>query len=79
MEPLLSKRKMTANLEFAKLHLKDCESMRKMFLWFDETRIKFLMLVLGLNAVPKNSMVVVASCSDYAFHHEGVSVRSGFR
>lgn len=61
---------MTANLEFAKLHLKDCESMRKMFLWFDETRIK----LFGLNAVPKNSTVVVASCSDYAFNHEAVSV-----
>lgn len=38
---------MTASLEFAKLHLKDCESMRKMFLWFDETKIK----LFGLNAV----------------------------
>ena len=42
-KPLLSKRHMTACLEFAKRHLKD---MRIKILWFDETKIE----LFGLNA-----------------------------
>jgi hypothetical protein len=45
-KPLLSKRHMTARLEFAKRHLKDSHTMRHKILWSDETRIE----LLGLNA-----------------------------
>ena len=41
-KPLLSKRHMTA-LEYAKMHLKDSQTMRSKILWSDETKI-------GLNA-----------------------------
>uniref|UniRef100_A0AAZ3QG54 Transposase Tc1-like domain-containing protein n=1 Tax=Oncorhynchus tshawytscha TaxID=74940 RepID=A0AAZ3QG54_ONCTS len=41
-KPLLSKRHMTARLEFAKRHLK---SMRNKIIWSDETKIE----LLGLN------------------------------
>ncbi|KAK3543137.1 hypothetical protein QTP70_011676 [Hemibagrus guttatus] len=39
-KPLLSKRNMTACLEFAKRHLKDSQTMRNKILWSDETKIK---------------------------------------
>ena len=45
-KPLLSKRNMTAHLEFAKRHLKDCHTMRNKILWSDETKIE----LFGLNA-----------------------------
>ena len=45
-KPLLSKRQMTARLEFAERHVKDSQTMRKMILWSDETKIE----VFGLNA-----------------------------
>ena len=45
-KPLLSKRYMTACLEFAKRHLKDSETMRNKILWSDETKIE----LFGLNA-----------------------------
>ena len=38
--PLLSKRHMTARLEFAKRHLKDSQTMRNKILWSDETKIE---------------------------------------
>ena len=43
---LLSKRHMTACLEFAKRHLKDSQTMRNKILWSDETKIE----LFGLNA-----------------------------
>ena len=45
-KPLLSKRHMTARLEFAKRHLKDSQTMRNKILWSDETKIE----LFGLNA-----------------------------
>ena len=36
---LLSKRHMTARLEFAKRHLKDSQTMRNKIIWSDETKI----------------------------------------
>jgi hypothetical protein len=36
-KPLLSKRHMTARLEFAKRHLKDAQTMRNKILWSDVT------------------------------------------
>uniref|UniRef100_A0AAZ3QV01 Transposase Tc1-like domain-containing protein n=1 Tax=Oncorhynchus tshawytscha TaxID=74940 RepID=A0AAZ3QV01_ONCTS len=45
-KPLLSKRDMTASLEFAKRHLKDPQTMRNNILWSDGTKIK----LFGLNA-----------------------------
>uniref|UniRef100_A0AAZ3PHN8 Transposase Tc1-like domain-containing protein n=1 Tax=Oncorhynchus tshawytscha TaxID=74940 RepID=A0AAZ3PHN8_ONCTS len=39
-KPLLSKRHMTACLEFAKRHLKDSQTMRNKILWSDETQIE---------------------------------------
>ncbi|KAL0151087.1 hypothetical protein M9458_053600, partial [Cirrhinus mrigala] len=39
-KPLLSKRYMTACLEFAKRHLKDSQTMRNKALWSDETKIQ---------------------------------------
>lgn len=44
-KPLLSKRHMTARLEFAKRHLKDSQTMRNKILWSDETKIE----LFGLN------------------------------
>jgi hypothetical protein len=44
-KPLLSKRHMTAHLEFAKRHLKDSQTMKNKILWSDETKIK----LFGLN------------------------------
>ena len=44
--PLLSKRHMTACLEFDKRHLKDSQTMRNKILWSDETKIE----LFGLNA-----------------------------
>ena len=43
---LLSKRHMTARLEFAKRSLKDSQTIRNKILWSDETKIEFF----GLNA-----------------------------
>ena len=45
-KPLLSKRHKTAHLEFAKMHLKDTQTMRNKILWSDETKIE----LFGLNA-----------------------------
>ena len=45
-KPLLSKRHMTACLEFAKGHLKDSQTMGNKILWSVETKIEFF----GLNA-----------------------------
>ncbi|MPV02323.1 IS630 family transposase [Escherichia coli] len=45
-KPLLSKKHMTARLEFAKKHLKDSQTMRNKILWSDETKIE----LFGLNA-----------------------------
>jgi hypothetical protein len=45
-KPLLSKRHMTASLEFAKRHLKDSQTMTNKILWSDETKIE----LFGLNA-----------------------------
>uniref|UniRef100_A0AAZ3Q4S1 Transposase Tc1-like domain-containing protein n=1 Tax=Oncorhynchus tshawytscha TaxID=74940 RepID=A0AAZ3Q4S1_ONCTS len=42
---LLSKRHMTAHLEFAKRHLKDCQTIRNKILWSDENKIE----LFGLN------------------------------
>ena len=39
-KPLLSKRHMTALLEFAKRHLKDSQTMTNKILWSDETKIE---------------------------------------
>ena len=44
--PLLSKRHMTARLEFAKGHIKDYQTMKNKILWSDETKMK----LFGLNA-----------------------------
>uniref|UniRef100_A0A4W5KX37 Disco interacting C n=1 Tax=Hucho hucho TaxID=62062 RepID=A0A4W5KX37_9TELE len=43
-KPLLSKRHMTAHLEFAKRHLKDSPTMRNKILWSDETKIELFVL-----------------------------------
>ena len=45
-KPFLSKRYMTASLEFAKRQLKDSQTMRNMILWSDEIKIE----LFGLNA-----------------------------
>ncbi|KAI3351324.1 hypothetical protein L3Q82_005868 [Scortum barcoo] len=45
-KPLLSKRHMAARLEFAKMHLKDSQTMRNKILWSDETKIE----LFGVNA-----------------------------
>jgi hypothetical protein len=44
-KPILSKRQMTASLEFAKRHLKDSQTMRNKIHWSDETKIE----LFGLN------------------------------
>ena len=44
-KPLLSKRHMTAHLEFAKGHLKDSQTIGNKILWSDETKIE----LFGLN------------------------------
>ena len=38
-KPLLSKRHMTAHLEFAKMHLKDSQTMRNKIPWSNETKM----------------------------------------
>ena len=38
--PDLSKRYMTARLEFARMHPKDSQTMRNKILWSDETKIE---------------------------------------
>ena len=45
-KPLLSKRHMAARLEFAKMHLKDSQTMRNKIIWSDETKIE----LFGVNA-----------------------------
>ncbi|XP_078264148.1 uncharacterized protein LOC144598130 [Rhinoraja longicauda] len=45
-KPLLSKKHMTARLEFAKTHLKDSQPTRNKILWSNETKIE----LFGLNA-----------------------------
>lgn len=45
-KPLLSKRHITAHLEFLKRHLKDSQIMRNKILWSHETKIE----LFGLNA-----------------------------
>ena len=45
-KPLLSKRHMTTHLDYAKMHLKDSQTMRNKLLWADETKIE----LFGLNA-----------------------------
>ncbi|KAI3362849.1 hypothetical protein L3Q82_001885 [Scortum barcoo] len=45
-KPLLSQRHMAARLEFAKMHLKDSQTMRNKILWSDETKIE----LFGVNA-----------------------------
>ncbi|KAG2463307.1 TCB1 transposase, partial [Polypterus senegalus] len=45
-KPLLSKRHMTARLEFAKRHLKDSQTMRNKIIWSDETKIE----LFGVNS-----------------------------
>jgi hypothetical protein len=45
-KPLLSKRHMTASLDFAKGNLKDSPTMRNKIRWSDETKIE----LFGLNA-----------------------------
>ncbi|KAK3568425.1 hypothetical protein QTP86_005885 [Hemibagrus guttatus] len=45
-KPLLSKRHMTAHLEFARRHLKESQTMRNKILWSDETKIE----LFGLNS-----------------------------
>jgi transposase len=45
-KPLLSKRHMTAQLEFVKRHLKDFQTMRNRIFWSYQTKIK----LFGLNA-----------------------------
>ncbi|KAK3517617.1 hypothetical protein QTP70_013287 [Hemibagrus guttatus] len=44
-KPLLSKRHMTAQLEYVKRHLKDSQTMRNKILWSEETKIE----LFGLN------------------------------
>ena len=39
-KPVLSKRHMTARLEFAKRHRKDSQTMRNKIIWSDETKIE---------------------------------------
>ena len=46
-KPLLSKRHMTARLEFAKRHLKDSQTRRNKILWSDEIKIESLPKVLS--------------------------------
>ena len=46
LKPLLSKRHMTAHLEFANRTLKDSQTMRNKILWSDKTKIE----LFGLNA-----------------------------
>jgi hypothetical protein len=46
-KPFLSKRYMTALLEFAKRQLKNSETMRNKILWSDETKI----VLFGLNCM----------------------------
>jgi hypothetical protein len=43
-KPLLSKRHMTARLEFAKRYLKDSQIMRNKILWSDEAKIEHFSL-----------------------------------
>ena len=43
-KPLLSKRHMTARLEFSKRHPKDSQIMRNKILWSDETKIELFAL-----------------------------------
>ena len=45
-KPLLSKKHMTAHLEFVKRHLKDSQTKRNKVLWSDDTKIE----LFGLNA-----------------------------
>uniref|UniRef100_A0AAZ3QNH2 Transposase Tc1-like domain-containing protein n=1 Tax=Oncorhynchus tshawytscha TaxID=74940 RepID=A0AAZ3QNH2_ONCTS len=45
-KPFLSKRHMTACLKFAKMHLKESQTMRNKILWSDESKMK----LFGLNA-----------------------------
>jgi hypothetical protein len=45
-KPLLSKRHMTAHLDFAKRHLKNSQTMRNKIIWSDETKIE----LFGLSA-----------------------------
>ena len=50
----LSKRHMTAGLEFDKSHLKDSQTMRNKILWFDLTKIELFVLnvTFGGNLAP---------------------------
>ncbi|KAK3552214.1 hypothetical protein QTP86_005893 [Hemibagrus guttatus] len=72
-KPLLSKRHMTAHLEFAKRHLKDSQTTRNKILWSDGTKNE----LFGLNGKrhvwrkPKQgSMVVAASCCGDVFQQQ---------
>ena len=73
-KPLLSKRHMTARLEFANTHLKDSQTMTNKILWSDETKIE----LFGQNAKwyiwrkPGTVVVVVASCCGDVFQSQGL-------
>ena len=72
-KPLLSKRHMTARLEFAKRHTNDYQTMRNKMRWSDETKIE----LFGLNAkylAPslRLSMAVASSCCGDVFQRQGL-------
>ena len=54
---LLSKRHMTALLEFAKRHLKDSQTMRNKILWSGETKMEYF----GLNASTQSCLGALRS------------------
>ena len=74
---LLSKRHMTACLEFAKRHLKESQTIRNKILWSDETNINSLSwipsIASGGNLAPSLlwCMVVAASCCGDVFQRQG--------
>ena len=77
---LLSKRHMTARLEFARRHLKDSQTMKNMILWFDETKIELFGLKAkrhvrrkpGTIPTVKHCGTVAASCCGDVFQQQGL-------
>ena len=77
-KPLLSKRHMTAHLDFAKRNLKDFQTMRNKILWSDETKIELFGLISKrhvwrkLSTSLRWSMVLATSCYGDVFQRQGL-------
>ncbi|TQW86606.1 hypothetical protein D1N63_19785, partial [Clostridioides difficile] len=61
-KPVLSKRHMTARLEFARRHLKDSHTMRNKILWSYETKIELFGQASCLPSVTSGGQLAASLC-----------------